>query len=128
MATGTHLGGYPNHDGDGSGLSFSVDGKWLVTGSLWYRMVRVHDVAKKKAVADLVKTRRGGGPGGVRRVAFSPDGQLLAAIVDDQLRFWEVGTWAAKEAPVFPAAVTFFAFAPDGKSLAVRLADDTLHV
>ncbi|MBI3724645.1 protein kinase [bacterium] len=56
---------------------------------------------------------------GVRRIAFSPDGKLLAAPNGDSVRVWDGGTWdLAFDLRGHRAPVVSVAFSPDGRLLA----------
>jgi WD40 repeat protein len=68
--------------------------------------------------------------------ALSVDGKTLATAADEQICFWDVATgkktWQ-RAAPkvdiaIANATVKELVFAPDGKSLAVRTIDETVHV
>src|SRR5262249_11304617 len=61
------------HTGRVSSVAISPDGKWVLTGSA-DRAVRLFDLATGYEVRQLIRFE-----GGVRGVAFSPDGQLAAA-------------------------------------------------
>jgi WD40 repeat protein len=63
------------------------------------------------------------------RVAFSPDGKVLAAEGDRKIRRWDMTT--DKELPAlgdYTFAVWPAAFSPDGKTLAVAGGDDTVRL
>jgi WD40 repeat protein len=87
----------------------SPDGRWVATGS--------HDGTGNKAKvweADSGKLVRELPVRGICRVGFSPDGRWLATN-GGGCRLWEVGSWRPALAP----GDRFFAFAADGKLLAV---------
>jgi Tol biopolymer transport system component len=102
--------------------AFSPDGKLLAAGSWSSFSVRVWDLASGKQVAELT-------PGYGYRVQFSPDGTLLAAGSLNTVQLWDVATWQSAGAlSGHTAEVYSFAFAPDGRALAVGTADGTLCV
>lgn len=111
--------------------AFSPDGKLMVAGGYDSDkndyFVRLWDVSNGK---ELRRLR--GGSGGVRTLAFAPDGKTVAGGGDGGwARIWETDTGA--ELQKFPKGgyrVRSLAFAPDGKTLAVagdaiRLFDPT---
>lgn len=71
-----------------------------------------------------------GHAGGVRAVAFSPDGQwALSGSEDQTLRLWEVAT--GREVRTFVGhteAITFAVFSPDGKQILSSSYDRTLKL
>src|SRR5262249_34677892 len=110
---------FRGHEGAVSSLSFSPDGKTLVSGS-YDRTVRLWERASGKEIGRL-PTRHGTV---VFSVAFSPDGKLLAVGCDnltgrpDTICLWAVAT--RKELPVtlgLNGPVTSLAFSRDGKVL-----------
>jgi WD40 repeat protein len=111
---------------DGGGVlrgeaAFSPDGRWLV--AIHEQRIRVCDLR----TGEEGFVPRGGDPGGIKQgLAFSPDGRWLAAgeFVYPQLwRLWVPGTWEEVPALHDPdARMEFpvnFAFAPDGRTLAI---------
>jgi RNA polymerase sigma factor (sigma-70 family) len=120
--------------------AFSPDGKLLAAdgydqdGSKYF--TRLWDVASGKELRRLA-----GGRGGLRSLAFSPDGKTLAGggDSDGRLRLWDVAT--GQERRVFPAdgtRIRSVAFTPDGRTVAaagqsIRLYDpatgrERLHI
>ena len=99
------------------GVAFSPDGKLVAGGGVGYvnqeGFVRVWEAATGKEV-HKIKTASPGTSG----VAFSPDGQALAACFGQEAALWDLGT--GKELRRWPVTgyPTSLAFAPDGKSLA----------
>ena len=99
--------------GGGYGLgtaAYSADGKLLAAGSYAYGMIKVWDLSSMREQVTL----HGQSP--VQRVAFSPDGTLLAT-TSGELRIWDVATMreirTLTDAPVSQAV-----FSADGKWLA----------
>jgi WD40 repeat protein len=85
--------------------------------------ILVWDVAERQLVANLREHS-----GGVRAVAFSPDGQRVASASEDQsVIVWNVERWQ-KEAVLagHPTRVTAVAFSPDGKWVASADQDGTI--
>ena len=99
--------------GGGYGLgtaAYSADGKLLAAGSYAYGTIKVWDLSSMREQVTL----HGQSP--VQRVAFSPDGTLLAT-TSGELRIWDVATMreirTLTDAPVSQAV-----FSADGKWLA----------
>ncbi len=116
-------------------LAFSPDGKTIATFASEGE-VRLWDVAtgkRRKAWRVPVK-KDGRAPdrvvsGGVRRLAFSPDGKSLAAAQGDVVRVWDVGT--ARELAVLAGHsddVRTVAYGLGGKVLVTGSLDETLKV
>jgi RNA polymerase sigma factor (sigma-70 family) len=107
--------------------AFSPDGTRMAAGGYdsdqGKYFTRLWEVATGK---ELLRLPHGGG--GLRTIAFSPDGNSLAGSGDEGwARVWEVET--GKELKSFPKAgyrVRSVAFAPDGRTLAV--AGDAIRV
>ena len=103
----------------GTGVLFSPDGKWLLTGTAPWRLV---------SVDTWEEVRQSGGYGW----CFSPDGrQLLVHDADMALRIVETETSrtiARLESPDL-CALSFATFSPDGTRLVVSTGDGpAVHV
>ena len=76
---------------------FSPDGTILaVTAS---GLIEIWDISTSELMASI-----SGGPGGVRRLLFSPDGRMLigndAKSNSRQIKFWDVSEWTSTSSPV----------------------------
>jgi WD40 repeat protein/DNA-binding SARP family transcriptional activator len=96
-------------------LSFSPDGKSLVTGGLG-GTVRLWDIATGQQVGDPLA----GDTDEVDSVAFSPDGRTLATgSLDGTARLWDVGRTVSDttDGPLAAAAVSSMSLSAGGKTL-----------
>jgi RNA polymerase sigma factor (sigma-70 family) len=118
-------------------VAFSPNGKVLASRGLHH--IRLHDTQGGPPLKQIpLPAAKDPGPrDGLSRpprldplaLAFSPDGQTLAAPVADTLRVWDVTT--GKEIGKFqlPQPVTgCMTFAPDGRVLAIENADLTISL
>jgi WD40 repeat protein len=114
-------------------LAFAPDGKHLVRVTD-RGTVAVYEVATgKEVLAKTVPDRHvKGGPSsyGSHRLAFSPDGRLLATAWNDgAILVWKLPTGEeARRLTAFEKGATCVAFAPDGKTLAAGSADGRVRV
>ncbi|MDC0749676.1 WD40 repeat domain-containing protein [Polyangium mundeleinium] len=119
---------FQGHTGSIRALSFSLDGKYLASGSR-DKTVRIWDVA-----AGTEKLRLPEHGDAVTAVAFSPDGKLLASgSADKSARVWDATTGTSRQTFVDKHAgrtesVNELAFSPDGTQLAVGGSDNTLRL
>ncbi len=103
-------------------LAYSADGKLLALAG--YREVRLMDAATKQQLATL-----SGNAGGVRAVAFSRDGRLLAAAGGLPARSGEVLIWNVAERKLLHTlrghsdCIYGVAFSPDGQTIATASYD-----
>ncbi|MDE2997525.1 MAG: leucine-rich repeat protein [Gemmatimonadota bacterium] len=76
---------------------FSPDGTILAVTA--FGLIELWDVSKGELLTSI-----SGGPGGVRRMVFSPDGRMLigndARPNSRQIKFWDVSEWTKPIAPV----------------------------
>jgi len=138
VATSERLLTFPALEGQTWPLAFSPDGRLLASiNSNWKRRGKKADPAAATGYAiHLWETATGAGvltfpaEDGNTRVAFSPDGRLLAVAAPSQ----EILVWDLRRGRElrrfkgFDAAVTWLAFAPDGRRLVSGLDDSTLLV
>ena len=110
---------------DVTSAALAPDGKFLALSQSTGQTVQVWDPTVRRVVASLPARA------GVRRVAFSLDGRLLAAgCFDGTLRIWEASTW--RELPLEAATTNYpvwaLRFSPDGKTLASAGVTGTLEL
>jgi RNA polymerase sigma factor (sigma-70 family) len=130
-ATGKEVGGFSGPPGKRSWQShvqFSPDGKLLATRDvdgairLWTSAGQEKRTLQKASPAPWEDS-------GVRALAFSPSGRLLAGSQGPVVRVWEVATGAEVRRLTGPAQpVTALAFSRDGKSLASAGEGDVLSL
>jgi len=117
-------------------VAFSPDGKLLAsaslggTGRMFDATVKLWDVKTGKEVHTLVHTSESFGSG-VRSIAFSPDGQLLASgsAWDKTVKLWDVATGQEVRTLIgHQEEVQSVTFSPDGKILASASRDNTVKL
>jgi WD40 repeat protein len=112
--------GADNLPNDIEGMGISPDGAML--GSIPFDgPTRIWNLADKKEIANL------GGTGGdvTSNIAFSSDGQFVAASQLSRLSLWSTSDWKQVWTGVLSMA---FAFSPDGRFLAYSDIDDDYNV
>src|SRR5262249_44506737 len=106
-------------------LAFSPDGARLAAGSghpfkTWESgKLVIHDTARRQALFPLP-----GHSNGISRVAYSPDGKLLASATGrGEVKLWDLATRQElrRWRPALLMMVLGLAFSPDGESLAACL-------
>ena len=125
------------HRGSATKLVFAPDGKSLVMGWQWPPTAFVWDLTKNK-VRHLLPWHESG----VRAVAYSPDGRLVATGCGPELpsekgakrepgkmRFWDPASGKlVREIEAHQGVINALAFSPDGKRLLSGGWDDTARL
>jgi WD40 repeat protein len=133
LETGERLFATPDHGAPVVAIAWSPDGEEIATGehtglTAWSATdgvkVRSYEGAPATLPADLAPP---GTPNGAEAIAFSPDGQLLAAAFGDgQIRMWNARSGAAVGKPLGTAAKADvpqdIAFSPDSSIIAAAFA------
>ena len=126
-------------------LAFSSDGKLLATrgGGIVFQdnSIRLWEVSTGRELHRFGASPSGdvpsfeGSPSWAFRIAFSPDGKLLASGAgdvtsrDNLVRFWDVATGKElRQCRGHKGIIRCFAFASDGKTLASGSADGTVRL
>ncbi|MGH2630717.1 MAG: protein kinase domain-containing protein [Actinomycetota bacterium] len=108
--------GYDGHPG-----RFSPDGRLIAVG-LKGRGITLWDARELTPVGPLLLDTGGE----VKSLAFSPDGQTLAAVTKRLLTLWDVGSRSRLHEPRYagnPAIVLAVGFSPDGATVATASSD-----
>jgi WD40 repeat protein len=106
-------------------VAFSPDGRLLAWAISSDPVVRLLEAATGKEVRQLLGHREG-----VNRLAFAPDGNLLASGGKDRtIRLWEVKTGEERRRIAVPGerGLSGVAFSPDGRVLASSVWGDSIR-
>ena len=127
MSTGDPVGGHlKGHTNTVNSVTFSPDGKWIVSGSS-DKTIRVWDAMTHDAVGDPLE----GHSSLVTSVAFSPDGtRIVSGSYDKTIRVWDAATHAAVGDPLEGHThwVLSVAFSPDGMRIVSGSCDNSVRV
>lgn len=112
------------HSGPVNSVSYSPDGKFIVSGSD-DNTVRIWDVATKKPIRTLA-----GHTSAVTSVDFSSDGVfIVSGSKDNTVRIWEFATGILiRKIAKHSNSVNSVAFSPDGKTVASGSGDGTVRI
>ncbi len=135
LATGERLLSFPHLEGQTWPLAFAPDGRLLASVNSNYRRVKEGDPTSTGAslllwelatAAELLSLPLAA----QYRVAFSPDGRLLALTAPlQEILVWDLAHGRElRRFKGFDAEVSWLAFAPDGRRLVSGLADSTLLI
>jgi len=120
---GTRAGNLTGHTGQVSALAFHPHATFLASASNSGSLLLVWDHQTGKPVLSVPLPVPTG-------IAFSPDGKLLACVLQDgTLRLWESGTWRdSGSVKIYDRKTRGISFSPDGKRVAVGCGDGTVRV
>jgi WD40 repeat protein len=110
----------PGHSHGPFGMSLSLNGKWLASGS-FSPIVRLWDLQGDKPRLHATVPNDAQGAQGVSSLALSPDGRLLVSGSQwgqRHMRAWRVTGAGLKELALAPLETERVALSPDGKTLA----------
>lgn len=106
-----------------NGVAYSNDGQFLAAGFGWNEQggVRIWSTKDRSVVKTLLTRKTETGPENVVKVAFSPDGKLLAAATrNGDVLVWDIGVWEEPRRIVLKAdSPTRLVFSPNSRLLAV---------
>lgn len=95
-------------------VSFSPDGRYVVSAANQAKVAKVWDVITGKAVRKL-----GAHPDRLKAATFSPDGQYIASGSEDgEVKLWNASATKEKTLGGDSSSITTLALSPDGKLLA----------
>jgi WD40 repeat protein len=110
------------HDREVRSVTFSPDGKYVVSGSR-DNTARVWEISSGKEMARMIHNF------GVTAVAFSPDSKhVVSSSQDKTARVWEAITGKEVSRMLHEATVDIVTFSPDGKYVASGSQDKTARV
>jgi len=113
---------YMTHDESVLSVTFSLDGKYVVSGS-WDGTARVWEVSTGKEIARMTHDES------VFSVAFSLDGKyVVSGSADNTARVWEAGTGKEIARMTHDGYVNSVDFSPDGKYVVSGSEDNTSRV
>jgi len=119
---GVRLTSSMTHDDSVLSVSFSPDGKYVVSASLDHT-ARVWEAATGKEIARMTHDDT------VYSAAFSPDGRyVVSASLDHTARVWEAVTGKEIARMTHDSKVYLVAFSPDGKYVVSGSSDKTARV
>jgi WD40 repeat protein len=100
-------------------VSYSPDGEFIASASTFDNTLRFWDASTGKPYGEPLPINK------VTKIAFSPDGKMLAAATYDGVQVWDVPArkpftvfLSRRETQVHAASNTDVAFGPDGHTLA----------
>ena len=115
--------------GNAGGMAFARDSKSIVTAEVAFNMQKMTthllftDLATGKEIRKLEITGRGFDP-----IAYSPKGKLLAYAVGNDVHLLEADTAKELHKVTVPSPCDGIVFAPDGKTLAAKGADQIIRL
>ena len=113
-------------DGPAFAVAVSADGKKLATGGR-DKVIKVWDISKPKVPAPAVLT---GHTNPVLGLAFTPTGDALVSVADEQMRVWDTSGEKAKAGAVatLGGKARSVAVSPDGKKIVTAGSPETNRV
>jgi RNA polymerase sigma factor (sigma-70 family) len=134
LATGEPAGKLPVSAESHGAVAFSPDGKTLAAATATFGprggevrgRVVLFDVAARKELRQLTE----GDHYPIKSLAFSPDGQAVAAAgwINGSLRLWDAATGKERLAGGHNAQITAAVFTPDGRRVVTSAWDETARV
>lgn len=113
-------------DGPAFAVAVSADGKKLATGGR-DKVIKVWDISKPRTPPPAVLT---GHTNPVLGLAFSPSGEALVSVADEQMRVWDTSGDKAKAGATVALGgkARSVAFSPDGKKIVTAGSPETNRV